>query len=300
MSGNLTTTKGCSALVPLGGTALEDGWSTPQAKTKFVALLKQWEEIFRVPHRWLGSNEDGYWHYGCSFFTSGRIGSQTGKNSADLLRRLILQNGNERLEGLPICVSVLDVKEQKFVCYGWGHGFCLCYNLCQLLWCPRWTETKNWIFFFFFKFVMEGLDKHFMVDVFIQTETKKNWTACFFFYIVIHCGRTWQTYCVGGFCLISSLPCCSGLQERKCYLVLPLVTFTTLLHQCVSLLTAGQIVALPWKKGGRGVSQGHVILKITLRWFFCETLVCGYEGEPFFYYYYKAIHDADSFKKKPI
>lgn len=37
---------------------------------------------------------------------------------------------------------------------------------------------------------MEGLDKHFMVDVFIQTETKKNWTACFFFYIVIHCGRT--------------------------------------------------------------------------------------------------------------
>lgn len=28
---------------------------------------------------------------------------------------------------------------------------------------------------------MEGLDKHFMVDVFIQTETKKNWTACFFF-----------------------------------------------------------------------------------------------------------------------
>lgn len=36
-------------------------------------------------------------------------------------------------------------------------------------------------FFFFLKFVMEGLDKHFMVDVFIQTETKKNWTACFFF-----------------------------------------------------------------------------------------------------------------------
>lgn len=42
-------------------------------------------------------------------------------------------------------------------------------------------KPRTEFFFFFLKFVMEGLDKHFMVDVFIQTETKKNWTACFFF-----------------------------------------------------------------------------------------------------------------------